>query len=312
MSERPNSKNTFPRSLEAFGSRFDSEEACRKYLAECRWRDGFNCPKCGHGRAYFLEARSVWKCQRCRCQTSATAGTVMHRSQQPVSMWFKAAFLVASQGGISARGLQKELGLKRYETAWSMLKRLRQAMAEPPGDRLSGTVEVDEASPADLPQGLVRTSPGNTPRVIAAAEVRGRGTGRIRMRVIDDLSTSSLLGFVQSAVVPGVSTVLTDDLLGYRPLARRGYEHLSVVPPGSESAVRALPRVHRVLEDFGDWLMAVYQGVGEGHLQYYLDEFTFRFNRRNRPESGFETLLGLSGAVGVAGTGANQRGEWAG
>lgn len=290
--------SSFPHDMQEFLHRFGTEESCRNYLAECRWRDGFECPRCGHDLAYFLEARGLWKCRRCRTQTSATAGTVMHRSQQPVQLWFHAAYLVASQSaGISARELQRRLGIKRYETAWSMLKRLRQGMAPPLRDRLTGTVEVDEALVGLTEDGgPIRLEEGEGPRrIIAAAEVRGRGIGCVRMAALPDLSAGSLVGFVQSAVAPGVSTVLTDDLLGYQPLTSRGYEHHSVVPPGSESAVRALPRVHRVFSEFTNWLRATYQGVGTEHLDDYLDEFVFRFNRRGRPGVGFETLLGLSG-----------------
>jgi len=214
-------------------------------------------------------------------------------------MWFLAAYLVARQsGGISARELQRQLGLKRYETAWSMLKRLRQSMAEPSGDRLTGTIEVDEdlVGPEDG-MGSIKSSAGEgSRRIIAATEVRGPGIGRIRMAVIPDLSADSLVGFVQSNVVPGVSTLLTDDLLGYSPLVSRGYEHISVVPPAAESAVRALPRVHRVFSEFRDWLATTYQGVGWEHFEEYVAEFVFRFNRRGRNDVDFERLLGIPSA----------------
>lgn len=302
----------FPRDVREFRDRFDTEEACRQYLAQCRWLDGFECPRCAHHQAYFLESRGLWKCRKCRTQTSATAGTVMHRSQQPVRMWFLAAYLVARRaGGISARELQRQLGLKRYETAWSMLKRLRQSMAAPAGDRLTGTVEVDEdlIGPEDG-MGAIRSGAGEgTRRIIAATEVRGPGIGRVRMAVIPDLSAKSLVGFVQANVVPGVSTLLTDNLLGYSPLVSRGYEHISVVPPGAESAVRALPRVHRAFSEFREWLAATYQGVGTEHLEDYVAEFVFRFNRRGRNEVGFESLLGIPGAESSVDAWSSQRGE---
>ncbi len=286
---------SFPASLEKFTESFSTEEDCRRYLAQCRWPDGFRCPSCGGRDAYWLSSRALWKCKDCRRQVSVTAGTVMHRSRQPLTRWFFAAWLVAtSSSGISARQLQARLGLKRYETAWEMLRRLREAMAVPERDRLNGTVEVDEVSSSRLRgRGLILAQPGEGPYVVGAAEVRGRGTGRIRLGLVPDLSSSSLLGFLNQAVIPGTSTVLTDDLLGYQPLQARGYQHVSVVAPGTASPARALPRIHRVFEDARGWLAATYQQVGDEHLQQYLDEFSFRFNRRGRPGAGFQTLLGL-------------------
>lgn len=285
----------FPVSLSEFTAAFSTEEACRTYLARCRWPDGFRCPSCSHGEAYWLEARALWKCKACRRQVSVTAGTIMHRSQQPLVRWFLAAYLVAtSSSGLSARQLQARLGLKRYETAWAMLRRLREAMAVPERDRLTGTVEVDEVSSVRLRgSGLLSAPPGEGPYVVGAAEVRGRGVGRVRLGLVPDLSAKSLVGFVQSTVAPGSSTVLTDDLLGYRPLQSRGYEHISVVPPGVTSAVRALPRIYRVFEEAEAWLSSTYQQVGEEHFAHYLDEYAFRFNRRRRPGAGFQALLGL-------------------
>ena len=285
----------FPSTLPEFTEMFATEEDCRAYLAQCRWPDGFRCPSCGDRQAYWLAGRCLWKCKGCRRQTSVTAGTIMHRSRQPLQRWFLAAFLVAtSSSGLSARQLQSSLGLKRYETAWAMLRRLREAMAVPERDRLTGSVEVDEVSAARLRAGGALTAPpGEGPYVIGAAEVRGRGTGRVRLGLASDLSSASLLGFLQSAVVPGTSTLLTDDLLGYRPLQSRGYEHISVVAPGVASPVRELPRIHRVFEEVRNWLASTYQQVGEEHFRHYLDEFAFRFNRRRRPGAGFQTLLGL-------------------
>lgn len=302
---------SFPTSFDKFAMAFSNEEDCRLYLARCRWPDGFRCPSCGGRDAYWLSARALWKCKDCRRQVSVTAGTVMHRSRQPLTRWFLAAWLVAtSTSGISARQLQSKLGLKRYETAWEMLRRLREAMAVPERDRLNGTIEVDEVSSSRLRgSGLLLAQAGEGPYVVGAAEVRGRGTGRIRLGLVPDLSSTSLLGFMDRAVVPGTSTVLTDDLLSYRPLAARGYQHVSVVAPGSASAIRDLPRIHRVFEQARDWLAATYQQVGDEHLQQYLDEFAFRFNRRGRSGAGFQTLLGLVAERGDDSLRVSQAGE---
>ena len=288
------SSTEFPASLQDFLARFETEEACRGFLAETRWGAGFQCPKCGDHRAYRLANRGLWKCRGCRKQTSVTSGTLMHKSQQPLRLWFHAAYLVAARpGGLSARELQQELGLKRYDTAWTMLQKLRQAMGPPSGDRLAGTIEVDILSLDDLPgRSVIRRGATSSPILIAAVEVRGRGLGRVRMELLPDRSANSLVGFVQASVVPGASTVLTDNILGYQPLQKRGYERVSVVPPGSRSAVRHLPRVHRLFADFQDWLASTYHLVGQEHLERYVDEFVFHHNSRQRPIAGLQALLG--------------------
>jgi transposase-like protein len=289
-----------PKTLPDFLARFSSEEACRDYLVRQQRGSGFRCPDCGNDKAYWLERRRVWKCTDCRKQTPMTAGTPMAGSQQSLRLWFHAAYLVASQGpSLSARQLQSVLGIRRYETAWNMLRRLRGAMAAPDRDRLSGTVEVDETGLSCRSCSLrpIPTEDGDI-LVLGAAEVRGRGTGRVRLATARDLSASCLLEFVQETVNPGSSTVLTDDLLAYQPLSSRGYEHISVVRPGTRSAARDLPRVHRVFDDLSNWLATTYRSVGPDHLSQYLDEYVFRFNRRRQAAAGFQSLLGL-GVRGV-------------
>ncbi|HCP48110.1 MAG TPA: IS1595 family transposase [Deltaproteobacteria bacterium] len=300
----------FPPTIQDFLARFETEEACRGFLAETRWGSGFECPKCGDGRAYRLANRDLWKCRGCRKQISLTSGTLMHKSQQPLRLWFHAAYLVASRpGGISARELQHELGLKRYDTAWTMLQKLRQAMGPPSGDRLTGTVEVDVIPLKDLPgRPVVRQEARKNLFLVAAVEVRGRGMGRVRMELLPDLSASSLVGFVQETVVPGSSTILTGNILGYQPLQKRGYERISVVPPGSKSSVRHLPRVHRLFAQFQDWLASTYHQVGLEHIERYVDEFVFHHNSRHRPVAGLQALLGQ--AASIDGSRPDRLGRW--
>jgi len=289
-----------PKTLPQFLARFSSDEDCRQYLVRQQRQGGFNCPGCGNNKAYWLDRRSIWKCTDCRKQVPMTAGTPMHGSQQPLRLWFHAAYLVASQGpGLSARQLQTALGIKRYETAWRIFGRLRAAMAAPDRDRLSGTIEIDETSLScrSCSRGAVPPGDGDI-IILGAAEVRGRGIGRVRLATVPDLSSPWLMDFVQDAVLPGSSTVLTDDLLGYRPLASKGYEHLCVVKPGTRSAARDLPRVHRVFDDLSGWLATTYRSVGPDKLSEYLDEYVFRFNRRKQAAAGFQSLLGLGAAGG--------------
>jgi len=125
----------FPRTLAEFQGRFASEADCRRYLVACRWPDGFRCPRCGEPDAYGLAGRELLQCRACRRQTSVTAGTVLHRTHVPLRLWFAAAYLVTTHTpGFSAAQLQRQLGLARYETAWTMLHKLRRAMLRPERD----------------------------------------------------------------------------------------------------------------------------------------------------------------------------------
>jgi transposase-like protein len=211
----------FPRTLTEFQCRFASEEQCRRYLIACRWPEGYRCPRCRHAEAYELDGRALLQCRSCRHQVSVTAGTVLHRTRLPLQLWFAAAYLVTTHTpGFSAVQLQRQLGLARYETAWTMLQKLRRAMLRPERDRISGTVEVDESYVGGVEEGRRggRQRDSNKAIVVAAVEVRGRGSGRIRLGVVEDLSAASLCRFVEAAVQPG-STVLTDGVAGLRAAA---------------------------------------------------------------------------------------------
>ena len=285
----------FPRTLAEFQERFASEEDCRRYLVACRWPDGFLCPRCGGRDADELAGRALFQCGSCRHQVSVTAGTLLHRTHVPLRLWFAAAYLVATHTpGFSAVQLQRQLGLSRYETAWAMLHKLRRAMLRPERDRLSGVVEVDEAYVGGVEAGRSsgRRRDSRKSIVVAAVEVRGRGSGRIRLAVVEDLSAAALVPFVEAAVAPG-SAVLTDGWQGYAPL-RRGYDHQPSTVGDPKNASVLLPRVHRTFSNLKTWLKGTHHGVSAKHLPYYLDEFVFRFNRRRTPMAAFQSLLSLS------------------
>ena len=196
-----------PKTLGEFQVRFASEDACRRYLMDSRWPNGYRCPRCGQGAAYPVAGRGLLQCRACRYQVSVTAGTVMHRTRVPLRDWFWAAYLVTTHTpGFSALQLQRQLGLGRYETAWAMLQKLRRAMIRPERDRIAGTVEVDETYLGGVEEGRGggRRRDSSKSIVVAAVEVRGRGTGRIRLGVVPDVSGPSLVGFVEAAVAtPG-------------------------------------------------------------------------------------------------------------
>ena len=287
----------FPKSVSEFQAWFGADEACLRYLIDSRWPDGYLCPRCGHRKAYELTTRAVLKCRECGYQASVTAGTVLHGTRVPIAKWFWAAYLVATHTpGISAVQLQRQLGITRYETAWAMLQKLRRAMVRPERDRITGPVEVDDAYLGGLEEGRRggRQRGGSKAIVVAAVEIRGGGSGRIRLGVVEDVSGDSLVGFVEGAVAPG-SVVYTDAWMGYVPLKTKGYDHRSRTQGAARNAATLLPRAHRVFSNLKTWLMGTHHGVGRKHLPHYRNEFVFRFNRRRTPMAAFQMLLGLAG-----------------
>jgi len=278
----------YPRDLSAFEARFSTEEACREYLIRLRWpEEGFRCRRCG-ARRYWPVREVLLECAECGHQTSATAGTIFQDTRSPLRLWFRAMWWVATQkNGASALGLQRVLGLKNYRTAWSWLHKLRRAMVRPGRDRLAGTVEVDETYLGGLEEGLRGRRVERKALIVVAAQEDGRGIGRIRLRQIADASAASLIPFIENAVEPG-SVVHTDGWLGYEPLEKKGYRHKITFLRGQEkSPSKLMPRVHRVVSLLKRWLIGTHQGaVSHKHLDYYLDEFTFRFNRRRSASRG--------------------------
>jgi transposase-like protein len=269
----------YPRNLPEFEERFKTEEACRAYLMKLRWPQGFVCPRC-RGSAGWPTNRNLVVCASCEYQASLTAGTIFQDTRKPLSLWFRAMWWVTTQkNGASALGLQRELGLKTYWTAWTWLHKLRRAMVRPGRDRLNGTVEVDETYWGGEEQGVVGRLTYEKAVVIVAAEEDGKGIGRIRLKRIADLSRPTLHGFIQEVIEPG-SIVRTDGWSAYRELA--DYRHAPRTLRGrKETGSQLLPLVHRVISLLKRWLLGTHQGaVSAEHLDYYLDEFTFRFNRR--------------------------------
>lgn len=280
-SEHPRGGVHYPRTVTEFDKWFSTEAACEDYLLWVRWPTGFQCPACGARRGWE-SSRGLLRCASCARQTSATAGTIFEGTRKPLRLWFQAIWYLTSQKqGVSALGLQRVLGHGSYETAWSWLHKLRRAMVRPGRDRLTGEVEVDETfvgAPDTDTYGRERV---NRSMVAIAAEVRGRGIGRNRMAVVTDASADSLIPFIRNSVNEG-SLVRTDGWAGYGPLPRHGYRHRRTSLRGTGLPPHvAMPRVHRVASLLKRWWLGTYHGaISELHLDYYLDEFTFRFNRR--------------------------------
>ncbi len=276
----------YPRNLTELEANFGTEEACRAYLTRLRWPAGFRCPRCGSGTAWPV--RDLWECAGCGCQTSVTAGTIFQDTRTPLPVWFRAMWWLTTQkNGASALGLQRVLGLKSYETAWTWLHKLRRAMVRPGRDLLTGRVEVDECYVGGLEEGLPGRLNLKKALIGVAAQEDGPRIGRIRMRQIVDASAESLVPFVQDSVEPG-SVIHTDGWLGYLPLESKGYQHdVTFLRGKKKTPSELMPRVHRVISLLKRWLMGTHQGaVSHKHLDYYLDEFTFRFNRRRSKSRG--------------------------
>jgi transposase-like protein len=278
----------YPRTVIELEERFATEKACREYLARLRWPEGFVCNRCG--------ATEVWKatrgrlvCRVCRYQASVTAGTIFQGTRQPLRLWFRAIWHITSQkNGASAASLQQILGLGSYQTAWTCLHKLRRVMVRPGRERLHGRVEVDETYVGSEDGDTYGSQLENKVLVAIATEEDGRGIGRIRMARIPNATTDVLQRFTQEVIEPG-SIVHTDGLASYRGLETLGYQHEVSVLSGREkdAALRLLPRVHRVASLLKRWLLGTHQGaVSPQHLDYYLDEFVFRFNRRKSRSRG--------------------------
>jgi transposase-like protein len=278
----------YPRTLMELERRFSDEAACRAYLFALRWPEGFVCPHCG-GDAAWPMVRGLWLCGACRAQVSVTAGTVFQDSKLPLTVWFRAIWQVTSQkNGMSALGLQRVLGLGSYKTAWAMLHKLRRAMVRPGRERLRGVVEVDETYWGGEEEGVRGRQTVAKALIAVAAEAapgRGKAIGRIRLRRIPDTNRTTLHAFIAQAIEPG-STVVTDGLNAYRDL--QGYVHDRQVQQRQPvDAEHLLPRVHRVTSLLKRWLLGTHQGaIAHEHLDGYLDEFTFRFNRRTSASRG--------------------------
>lgn len=314
----------FPTSLGEFQKVFPNEAACAKYLEALRWPTGFVCPNCGWtGEPYRFKTRSstVLRCRQCKLNTSLTAGTTMQSSHTPLSTWFWGAYLVSTQTpGQSALQFQRQLGLSRYETAFQILHKLRAGMVRPDRDRIGGEhpVEVDEC----LVGGRTRGEGGGVHHmstVIGAVEVRARQdaearaakhrqahergiplkklvyAGRLRLRVIENRHSDELLPFVTENVAKG-SLVRTDGFAPYCSLANLGYKHDPLTIAGDpEKADAHLPMIHLVFSNLKTWILGTHHGaIAQQHLQAYLNEYVFRFNRRFYPMTAFNSVLGLA------------------
>lgn len=270
----------YPKTLLELEERFQSDEDCLAYLSKLRWPDGFICPRCGCEDSWHTN-RGTFMCRECQRQTSVTAGTVFHQSRKPIQLWFRAMWHVTTQKyGANALGLKRVLGLGSYNTAWQWLHKLRRAMVRPGRDNLQGVVEVDETYVGGKKPGKRgRGAEGKELVVIAVEDKGSEGIGRIRLAHLPDASSSSLHSFVEEMIRPG-AVIRTDDWSGYEGIEKKDYQR-------NIATSEEMKLAHLVASLLKRWILGTYQGsVKPTHLTYYLDEFTFRFNRRTSNSRG--------------------------
>lgn len=319
--------SNYPRTLLEFQQLFPDETACARHLERIRWPEGFECPSCGVvGEPWRLRTRPrVLECRQCGQHVSLTAGTVMHRTRQLLPVWFWAAYLITTQTpGMSALQFQRQLGIKRYETAFQILHKLRAAMVRPGRDRIGGewSVEVDETFVGGATQGEGRgrhhktlvvgivevrqrkKAPGPDPNLPSGQRPQHRGghgrgfiAGRLRLQVIPNRKQETLEPVVLANVQPATE-VRTDGWTGYDNLHKLGYQHNAVSVRGDHTKTdQHLPMIHIVFGNLDAWLLGTHHGVSPKHLQGYLNEFVFRFNRRFWPMVTFDSVLRIATQV---------------
>lgn len=289
----------YPQNVLEFNDRFGDELACRNYLESLRWPQGPRCPRCPQSQVWTMKP-PFYRCAACGHDFTVTAGTLFEGTHLPLRLWFQAVWHVVNQkNGASALGVQRVLGLGSYRTAWRWLHKLRRAMVRPGRDCLAGTIEVDEIYVGGERTGKRGRGAGGKALVLIAAQAEGARIGRIRLSRVADASAPSLNQALLASVSPG-SQIITDGWRGYAEVSAIGYRHQAV----RDSAVvgaNLLPRANRVAALLQRWLLGTHQGaVRTDHLDYYLDEFTFRFNRRTSGSRGllFQRLMEQAVALG--------------
>ena len=272
---------TAPRTLLEFEERFPDEAACLEFLRRVRWPKGFVCPRCQGRESSTIRTRGLEQCSGCRYQASLTAGTVLHRTRKPLRVWFWAIYFVSRhKTGISALQLQKDLGLGSYKTAWTLLHKLRSALGERASQRLVGLVEADASYLGARGKGRRGRSLWGKSLVAAAVESRGDHAGSLRLAHVASASQAELGPFVRGVVDQAEATLQTDAWRGYADLAAHGARHRPVVQGVPARAAQILPWSHTVFSNLKAWIWGTFHGISAKHLHRYLEEFTYRFNRR--------------------------------
>lgn len=274
----------YPKDFQEFLIQFPDENACWRYLIDFRWPDGYVCPHC-QSQEYWLTAKRKIHCSKCQKEFSITSGTIFQDSKKPLLLWFHIMWwVVAQKTGASAHNLKDFMGFGSYETAWLWLHKLRRAMIREGREKLSGIVEVDETYIGGEEIGIEKKGRGAEQKilVVVATECKGKQIGRVRFRIIPDASSKSLDSFIEANIEEG-STIITDGWSGYTNLSQNEkFIHEEKVVSGSgKQAHELLPHVHMIDSLVKRWINGTHQGkISQKHLEYYLEEFAFRFNRK--------------------------------
>jgi transposase-like protein len=276
----------YPRDQMEFERVFASEENCLQYLIEVKWPLGYKCNKCGHNE-YWVLSRKRLKCKNCLAIITITSNTFFDQSNKPLTLWFRAIWwMIAQKNGVSASGLQAILGIGSYKTAWIWLHKLRTLMVFPNRDKLSGKVEVDETFVGGVAEGKRGRGAENKSLVAIAVEVLPKGTGRVRLELIPSAESKHLLKFISENIEKG-SIIITDGWAGYAQLGENGYIQIKQKQVIASNSEEMLPNVHRIAALLKRWLLGTHQNyTSQDRLQKYLDEFSFRYNRRKSNSRG--------------------------
>lgn len=289
----------YPKKQMEFEQQFATEEQCRDYLFKIRYPQGFHCPKCGFEKAW-LTGRGKYQCQACGKDSSVIAGTIFQGTHTPLTLWFRAIwYVVVQKHGTNALNLQRVLGLGSYQTAWTMLHKLRRAMVRPDREKLRGRVEIDEAYIGGVSKTGKRGRGSDGKTLIAVAvEVNDKKIGRIRLKPIEEASSIQLLSFIEETIEEG-STIITDGWRSYAGLKTMNYTH-EIMNSKEMNADDLLPHIHTTVSLLKRWILGTFQGSwSKEHLAYYLDEYTFRYNRRKSNSRGLLFLRILENAVQI-------------
>lgn len=280
-----------------FEEMFKTEQDCIEYISSIRWPKGFECPVCGSIR-YWKKNKGRFECRDCHTETTVTNGTIFHKSTKPLMIWFRAIWwIVAQKNGVSAKGLQKILGLGSYRTSWTWLHKFRRLMVFSGRTKLQGTVEVDEVMIGGKTSGKRGRGAEGKSLIAVAVEVQGRKTGRVRMAKIPDASSHCLNRFIENNIEQS-STIVTDGWKSYNNLVNMGYLHKIQKAVINDEDEEVLPNVHRIASLLKRWLLGTHQSyLNKNKLEYYLDEYVFRYNRRTSTSRGLLFLRLIEQAV---------------
>lgn len=282
-----------PKNQIEFEKMFTTEEQCLHYLKDFRFSSGYFCRRCDHSE-YWLNKRGIMVCKNCRDELSLTSGTIFHKHKLPLVVIFRALWwMVAQKNGVSAVGLQRIMGIGSYRTAWTWLHKFRRLMVFPCRNKLSGTIEIDETFVGGKKAGKRGRGAEGKILVVIAVEIMRKGTGRVRMSILSDASKKSLRKFIVDNIKTG-SNLITDGWKGYVGISKKGYSH--EIDNGTKmlDSEEILPNVHRIASLLKRWLLGTHQNyIGKNYLSYYLDEYTFRYNRRKSNSRGllFQRLV---------------------